>query len=1504
MANANKIADPAQLQALDLFHPVIRQWFLQQVGAPTPVQSEAWPLIAKQKHVLAIAPTGSGKTLTAFLWALNQWCIGAWPPGKLGLIYVSPLKALGSDVQRNLIEPLEQMREMAQSHNLLWPTIRTMTRTGDTPQAERQRMLRKPPEILITTPESLNLLLLNPAGPQMLRDVQTVILDEIHAVAESKRGVYLMTAVERLARIAGEFQRIALSATVQPLGVIARFVAGSQHVSADIYAPRPIEIVHPPASKVMTTAIVDPHCHILPEERELADKDWRGLVRLCRTHIGHNRSTLLFTSSRNMTEKLANGINDAEQDLVAYSHHGSLSRALRHDVEIRLKKGEIKALCSTSSLELGIDIGSLDEVLLIRPPKSIASCIQRIGRAGHQVGAPSHGTLVPLSQHDLLICMALAPQVKSATTEKLRPLRAPLDVLIQVLLAMCVADAWKADDLFVFIRTCDSYRDLTRVAFDLALDVLLGRYAQTNIRELAPKLRQDEDTAVLQPRAGVRRWLYQGSGVIADRGYFSVRTQDSKARIGELDEEFVWERKVGDRIVIGTQTWTIAAMNHSSVEVLPAKNTKGLEPFWIAESQDRGLPLSLRIGELVRELEPQLEHRNLVANLQNTRDIDAVGAQRAIQYLRNQRQATGKLPHDERVVLEVCMNETLAGSPSSNHVHVILHAPWGGRLLRPWAIALAGACAEHFQQDWRFFATDDAIGFSPPADIDYMRVLQCVTAETLGKYLRQTLGSTAFFGTQFRLCASNALLLPRTMASKRTPLWLTRERCKSLLNSVGHFDEFALIAETWRTCLDDLFDLDDLRDRLGAWQDNRIETHVAHTSEPSPFARELVQRLTTIAMYDDDTPSSPGVPLSERVLRDVARQAEGRPRVAPELAQAMSAKLQRTWPGYAPADAAELLDFLNDRLLTPHEEFLALLQVMQRDHNVDPAQMTDKVAGKVHFFKVPGAVDAVVAGTEPAARVAQCLGLAAKDLEITDLTGQSSQSRIARAMAALAASAHLTPESLLLNTLRFYGPVQLAKFKSMFGRIADPLAALIEIGQIATGQLIAHDANAFICLMAHLERLLRTQRAASRSPLQALPVEQLPLFLAEWQGLTRPTSGRAGVLAAVEQLAGLGVAADLWEREILPARVIDYQPVFLDGLMQETGLMWLGAGPQQVLFCGRNALELYAEIPQANPQVEQLLPDRLARYDWTAIQTRAQMAEQGSKTPAHDQIWQMVWQGSIASDAMAALRQGLLSDFKASKTVDLHPRRWQRGLQVQRAPQSTWQRTATRPPDDLVEAAERDKERVRQLLDRYGILFREILQREQPLLQWRRLLPTLRLLELAGEVVIGHFFEGIDGLQFAAPRALQKLQKGLNSQAICWMHAHDPASCAGMGIEKLRGLMPARLRGTSFVLRGSAVVLLAKRNGASLELSVGSEDPDLPTLLRKFTARARRAVEPVSLQVATINGKMACHSPYRAALLQAGFEPDMDKLVFYRKDLTIGVAQSSVAGDPPAAVLA
>jgi ATP-dependent Lhr-like helicase len=1499
------------------FHPLVTEWFTHTYGTPTDIQARTWEAVARGGHVLMTAPTGSGKTMAAFLWALDQLIRGHWSGGCVRVLYVSPLNALNNDIQRNLLAPLAQLRALFETRGQTFPRIRVRIRSGDTPPSERRRMIRRPPEVLITTPESLNLLLSSAGGRSMLGAVETVILDEIHAVINSRRGTFLITAVERLTLLSGEFQRIALSATMQPLDAAARFVGGFRMQADPVrphYVPRPVKILRTSEEKKYHVQVC------LPEQPETVGDPaefWQPYAERFRERIRTNRSTLLFTNSRRLCEKLTYLINRQEGGLLAYSHHGSLSKTIRREVEQHLKAGDLKAIVATNSLELGIDIGALDEVILVQSPVSVSAAVQRIGRAGHGVGETSRGLFFPSHTMDIVAAAVLVSAIRAEAIEPLQPLAAPLDVLAQVLLSMLAFDSWAPDDLYNRIRCAAPYRELSRTQFDRVVDLLAGRFAGLRIRELQSRIYHDGVDNRLKAKKGALLTLYTSGGVIPDRGYYGLRHSESGARIGELDEEFVWEARIGQVFTLGTQNWRIQKITASDVLVSPAPRSQPAPPFWRAEENSRGFHLSEKIARFMERADERLRDPSFDAELQQVHGMDTHASDVFRTFLLRQTEQTGcSLPHRHHLVVE---STVMAGTGGAGR-QVVLHTLWGGRINRPLAIAMEAAWRRRFGTALEIFPSNDAIAVILPRDISGEELLELVRADRLDEFLHEGLAQTGFFGARFRECAGRALLLPRRSVHMRMPLWLSRLKAQKLMTAVADQAEFPILAETWRTCLQDEFELPQLRRLLAELEKGEIAWSYVRTRFPSPLAQIGAWQQVNHFMYQLDQPAPPQKgQLSADLFREVALEPGLRPRIASEVVQRFETKRQRLTPGYAPDCGDELLDWVKERLAVPFSEWEELITAMARDQGSDVGILIEPVAAKLVRLQGPangsgGQGQSLVVARELLPVLmnglfSEAQNPLAADLlsgEPLDLDDQSGR----------VVSPHDNGEpsgaDLLGQWLAFYGP-RTARFISE--RLLLPLEQvgllldeLIQTGTLITGELSAEGDDVQFCDRENFEILLRMSRHSAVPDVQALLVEYLPLFLGLYQGFTHTGSSAEVLPQCLNQLLCWAAPAPIWETDLLPARLEGYRPEWIDDLIQAEPLRWIGRSDRSVFFCFEHEMDLIQadhgpsdsdaleqNASQPSPGIERFFAVPGARYPFEVLQENSQI----DSRHLSEQLWQAVWKGTLTNDTFTALRRGIETGYKVSafRAPTSGRAALGRGRRLSGSIFQRWR--GSRPnmgnwfrppevllPEDALEIEERNKERARLLLDRYGILFRELLVREMPVLQWRAVFRSLRLMELSGEVLSGHFFSGVAGIQFIAPQALEMLRRGLSGDAVFWINAVDPASVCGLGLEAFAGQLPKRLPGNHLVYHGSRLVVVSLQHARRLRIAASADDRNIKryfSFLRYFLVRPVRPLSCIIME--TINDQPAVFREDYLVVLREMFETVVDPkgVTLYRK---------------------
>ncbi len=909
-------------RALDLFSAPARAWFTSTFQAPTEVQERGWLAIAAGQHTLLSAPTGSGKTLAAFLWCLDRLLVEPSPPSspRCRVLYISPLKALAVDVERNLRAPLVGLRLQARRLGLPAPEISVAIRSGDTPAEERRAIVRRPPDVLITTPESLYLLLTS-AARRVLAEVRWVIVDEIHAVAASKRGAHLAISLERLGALtATEPQRIGLSATQRPLEEVARFLGG---------VDRPVEIVEaghvPKALELRVEVPVEDMADLergAPEPATGPAAAWAGELPAPRRSIWpaiyprllelieQHRSTIVFVNSRRLAERLAARLNELAGMEVALAHHGSIAREQRLLIEDRLKSGDLRALVATSSLELGIDMGAVDLVVQVEAPPSVAAGIQRVGRAGHSVLDVSRGVILPKFRGDLLKSAAVAERMLAGEIESTVVPSTPLDVLAQQIVAMAALEEWRVEDLSQLLRRAYPYRGLGRRSLEAVLDMLSGRYPSEEFRELRPRLVWDRARGTVRARAGAQRLAVTNPGTIPDRGLYTVNLfEDGRPgrRVGELDEEMVFETRPGEAFVLGASTWKVVEITHSQVLVTPAPGEPGKIAFWHGDALSRPVELGRTLGRLTRELGsmPRLEAER---RLRERAGFDERAARNLLAYLEDQAAATGAVPDDRTVVVERFRDEV-------GDWRVCILTPLGGKVHAPWALALQARLAERLGLEVQTMFTDDGLALrlldsDRPLEVDEL----LPEPEEVEDLVRAQLPASALFAARFRENAARSLLLPRRRPGQRTPLWQQRQRSAGLLQVAASYPDFPILAETLRECLTDVFDLDALRQLLADVRARRVRVVAVDTEHASPFAASLLFDYVGQYIYEGDAPlaerRAQALTLDRELLAELLGTEELRELLDPEVVAEVELALQGLKPETFPRDADETHDLL------------------------------------------------------------------------------------------------------------------------------------------------------------------------------------------------------------------------------------------------------------------------------------------------------------------------------------------------------------------------------------------------------------------------------------------------------------------------------------------------------------------------------------------------------------------------------------------------------------------
>jgi ATP-dependent Lhr-like helicase len=1536
-----------------MFHPLVESWFIETYREPTAVQKEAWPLVERGENILAVAPTGSGKTLTAFLAALSRFIDGTWDPAKLCCLYVSPLKALNEDIRRNLLEPLEGLRKKAGT-DAPFPAIRVETRSGDTPQAERRRFLLRPPSILAVTPESLAILLLNPRGREVLSTVRYLVLDEIHAVMGTKRGAFLSCQIDRLSLVAGEFQRVALSATVNPVEEAAEFAGGLADRGGGIREKRKVSVVSPQTEKQIDFLVEFPKGG---EENNAGDgtadrygkrypilvASILGRIRALNGRGGDGnddrhddkksgkpdaaRTLLVFTDSRRRAERISYLLNQAAGERVSLCHHGSLSKEIRGDVEQSLAEGRVPCVVATSSLELGIDIGAVDEVILAGAVSGCAQALQRIGRAGHGVGRTSRARLVPFHGMDLIAGAALAGAVADREIEETRPVKNPLDVLAQIVLALAAEKPRTSGELYAAVKGFRAYSDLARSNFDRVIAMLAGRYFQEEsgpdepfpgeknpaaerLRELKPRLFIDIDGTCHSAAGGL---LYSSGGVIPNRGLYSMRLSDG-TKIGELDEEFVFERRLGDRFDFGARSWSIIDIGDEAVTVCPAKGGADFQPFWKADTPFRSSVLSRRILGLFDGCENSAREK-LPPVFPRCLSEEAAAALGDL--LEKQRKAQGAVPLPGAAHIPV---EIVDDAARPDSYRVVFHSFRGGALNYPLGFALAGLLEEKTGSRIEVIINDNAVLLIVPraAVRNPEALIGEILPELAGKgenHFRRRLESSGIFGAAFREAAELSLMIPRGSFGRRVPLWVTRRRAKRLYDNVSGRGDFPAVTEAWRICLADKFDMEGFRELLEDLAAGTIKTSVFRSTSPSPFSRDLAWKETSAFMYEyderDDVLGRPGKiggagnfagGPADRAVADAVGDPRFRPRLDDGLVSAFTAKLRRELPGWTPEDPLGLAEWVRERVAIPAGEWETLAGLL-------PAELREELR------RDPGLGRRVAEITLPGASVPVIVH---RDLDIPPENP---------------AMTVFLPR--LGEWLRYEGPLSARRVAAVFGCTAaeaeDAADGLVEAGEAAGGIRVGDGENLY-CDAENFDLLLRLARKKARPRIAERPAVLLTPFLSLRQGILPGADCSGDSPFAV--LSCYTAPAPLWETEILPARIRSYKPEILDNALAGGGLVWFGAGKERIGFCAPDELE-FMETPVLDRVLDasrmkpafldalRIIVPFCGRYRnfWEIKDELIRSGFAGTTQTVAEILWEAAWSSLVSSDSFRAVRRGLEQGFNPPNpilsrpggrmtgdipgiTPRYAPRRKARF--VPRALAEKWREGAPAPGNwfsllpepetepcikqdittagefSALEESELNQDRVRLLLRRWGIVAKPFFERENSAFSWSALLPSMRRMELAGELVTGRFVEGISSPQFASPAVAAELEAAEAVSAVYWMNAADPASPAGLDIGGLDGRLPPRTASARLCFRGAALIAVSTKSGRDLELYVPPEDKNRLEIIGFIKAPRTRSCNPVKkLTIETINGQNAAAGPWADALTEAGFIADRGRLFLW-----------------------
>ncbi len=1559
-------AAPAPLEG---FSAPTQGWFAAAFPAATPAQLGAWSAISAGQDALVVAPTGSGKTLAAFLWSLDRLASEPVPPTRLRrcrVLYVSPLKALAVDVERNLRAPLAGIRQTAHRLGLPVPEIEVGMRTGDTPAADRRAFNRTPPDILITTPESLFLLITSQAR-ESLRGVETVIVDEVHAVAGTKRGAHLALCLERLdALLERPAQRIGLSATVRPVEEVARFLGGA----------RPVTVVQPPSTKTVELTVevpVEDMSQLGAPVEEGPDDElsgptrrhsiWPAVEARVLELVEAHRSTIVFANSRRLAERLCARLNElaagTDEDssdaplrppaeimaqsgeaagaptIVARAHHGSVSREQRKDIEEDLKAGRLPAVVATSSLELGIDMGAVDLVVQVEAPPSVAAGLQRVGRAGHHVGAISRGVVFPKHRGDLLQCAVVVERMRDGAIESMRYPRNPLDVLAQQVVAMVSMESWTVPALAELIRRAANYAELPDSALEAVLDMLSGRYPSDDFAELRPRIVWDRVTDELTARPGAHRLAVTSGGTIPDRGLFGVFLVGEKAtRVGELDEEMVYESRVGDVFLLGSSSWRIEEITHDRVLVSPAPGQPARMPFWKGDAQGRPVELGRALGGFVREL-TRLSREDALART-SAAGLDERAGRNLLDYLDEQRQATTHLPDDRTILVERFRDEL-------GDWRVAIHSLFGAPVNGPWALAIAARMRERHGVDVQVMHTDDGIvlripdltgeAATPSAE------LAAFGADEVEPMVTAEVGGSALFASRFRECAARALLLPRRNPGKRTPLWQQRQRSAQLLGVASEYGSFPIVLETMRECLQDVFDVPGLAGLMRDLEARSVRLVEVETPAPSPFARSLLFSYVGSFLYEGDAPlaerRAQALALDSTLLAELLGRAELRELLDPDVLAETERELQRLVDPRRAKDldtTADLLRILGtlttaealERGATP--QWLADLEAARRALRV-------RIAGEERWIAI-----------EDAGRVRDALGTAlpvgvpeAFTDPVRDPLGD-----------------------LVSRYARTHGPFQAADCAARFGLgvavVSGTLQRLGATGRVVAGEFRPGGSGAEWCDAEVLRTLRRRSLAALRKEVEPVPPAAYARFLPRWQHVSAAGGGRDrgvdALLRTIEQLQGVTVPASALEQLVLPARVADYSPALLDEVCASGEVVWAGGGALAggdgwVSLAFSDTAPLLLPLVDTETARTPLHDAVLAALDGGQALFFRQLYERVAATGAEGSapagsglagsgladedlvaaVWDLVWAGELTNDTLAPLRTVLGAGRSRHPTRRTPTTRYRRpgrpGLRAGRAALPSrsgpptvagrWSRLPEREPDPTLRA----HATAATLLERYGVLTRGAVLGEGTPGGFAGVYPVLSAYEEAGRVRRGYFVEGLGGAQFAAPGAVDRLRAIANEpteldepeqssepplgfptapfpgpagppggerkrrdSGVLVLAAADPANPYGATLPwperaqtetGTRGHQPGRKAGALVVLAEGTLVLYVERGGRTL-LSW----PTSPGTLRAAADGLARAVTAGwlgTLAVERADGSPIATSALGEALEAAGFRP-------------------------------
>ncbi len=1554
--------------SLEGFSEPVRAWFETSFTGPTPPQSKGWPAIAAGDHTLILAPTGSGKTLSAFLWSIDQVMTKPVPERehRTRVLYISPLRALAVDVEKNLRAPIKGAVLAGERLGIDVHVPTVGMRTGDTAPDQRRKLVRNPPDILITTPESLYLMLTS-AARETLKNVETIIIDEIHAMAGTKRGAHLSLSLERLHQlvtkgIPGEEspvshpapQRIGLSATQRPLEEIARFLGGFEEAapakssktsgkrgkSAVANSARPVTIVDAGARKTMDIEVVVPvedmgelgtyveepvsgNAAAGPVRKSIWPSMHPRLLELIKEH----RSTLVFVNSRRLAERLATRLNelDYEQNLeenpdaaedapkdgwvgneamgrppvnprglnqgdghlssgssgiegteLVLAHHGSLSRERRLDIEDRLKSGRLKGLVATSSLELGIDMGAVDLVIQVESPGAVSRGLQRIGRSGHQVGQTSRGKLFPKHRADLVEAAVVVKRMQDGLIEETYYPRNPIDVLAQQVVALCALDDWEIDELSRIVRGSANFAEISDEALHNVLDLLSGRYPSEEFSELRPRIVWDRVAGTVRGRKGAQRLAVTNSGTIPDRGLFGVFLPDG-TRVGELDEEMVYESRPGETFLLGASTWRIQEITYERVIVTPAPGEPGKMPFWHGDGPGRPLELGRAIGAFLRGSRSS----DILERLTNEHGLDDLAARNLVEYLNEQVEATGVLPDDQTIVVERFRDEI-------GDWRVVVLSPFGAQVHAPWAMALRGRLSEQWGTDVELIWSDDGIVLRLPEAIDDLPAEDLLfDPAEIEDLIIDMLPNTSMFASRFRECAGRALLLPKRRPDQRTALWQQRQRAADLLKVASKYPSFPILLETTRECLNDVFDLPALKSVLADLQSRKIRVVPVDTTRASPFAQSLLFGWIAVYMYEGDAPlaerRAAALTLDRELLRDLLGAEELRELLDAGVLADLELELQRLVDGRQARDGDEIHDLL--RILGPltrHELEARSTGSTGSTGGLDMEAALATLLYDRRIIEVAVAGETRFAASDDAGKLRDALGVA-----------------IPIGLPAVFTDSVDDPlGDLVIRFAKTHGPFVAKQVGARLGvgieRIRVVLDRLTEAGSLVRGEFRPDGVEREWCDDDVLRQLRRRSLASLRKEVEPVEADALARFLPAWQGVGVQRRGIDALAEIIGVLQGAPIPVSTLEKDVLPARMAAYKPSELDELCASGELVWVGAGAigssdgrVRLLFRDQAALLVPAMVPEDLPDepihdaIRNHLANRGASF-WPDLLTAAAAAD----LPYDDEtvltaLWDLVWAGELTNDSLAPLRA--MGAKRGRKPAASKRRGRPRVGQMTRlGPPTAAGRWSLVAPLLLPKPSETEAAHARaiQLLERYGVLTREAALGEGAKGGFAGVYPVLKALEERGQVRRGYFVAGLGAAQFALTGAVDRLRAervDVSSLAedpvFVMLAATDPAQPYGAALPWPENPgRPARAAGAFVILADGDPVAYLERGGKSLVTFGGNHEGNVPPegwvdALTSLVKQGRFK----ALDINKIDGEPVRESPLAAQLEANGF---------------------------------